>query len=208
MIVFHFSQASSWPCSCIPATWFRRYLLAYLENIVKSCFWGPSEDEGPQQYVHGVLGEFFRFLEISSKSIRDRGNVCCMDEFLYGFTLYWARSGENMVEPFMFILTPPFIWSNRSWTCSSCLCLSLRFRHRTLYQISLLKMMKTMVIGDRVSLFCLLHTQISCCPPMLLLLIMLLQMIRTSPQPSPSSYLHRLRGVIPIVGREMLLFPF
>jgi hypothetical protein len=28
-IVFHFSQASSWPCFCIPATWFRRYLLAY-----------------------------------------------------------------------------------------------------------------------------------------------------------------------------------
>jgi hypothetical protein len=49
LIVFHFSQASSWPCFCIPATWFRRHLLAYLENIVKSRFWGPSEAEGPQQ---------------------------------------------------------------------------------------------------------------------------------------------------------------
>jgi hypothetical protein len=32
-----------------PDSWFRRYLLAYLENIVKSRFWGPSEAEGPQQ---------------------------------------------------------------------------------------------------------------------------------------------------------------
>ena len=32
-----------------PDSWFRRYLLAYLENIVKSCFWEPSEAEGPQQ---------------------------------------------------------------------------------------------------------------------------------------------------------------
>jgi hypothetical protein len=51
MIVLHFSQASTWPCFCMPATWFRRYLLAYLENIVKSRFWGPSEAEGPQHML-------------------------------------------------------------------------------------------------------------------------------------------------------------
>ena len=58
-IVFYFSQASSWPCFCISATWFRRYLLTYLENIVKLCFWGPSEAEGPQQMVWGSwIGPF------------------------------------------------------------------------------------------------------------------------------------------------------
>jgi hypothetical protein len=46
-------------------------------------------------YVHGVHGEFFQFLEISCKSIRDRGNVCGMDEVLYGFTLFWVRSVGN-----------------------------------------------------------------------------------------------------------------
>jgi hypothetical protein len=39
-------------------------------------------------YVHVVLGEFFRFLEISCKSTGDRGNLCCMDEFsLWIYTL-------------------------------------------------------------------------------------------------------------------------
>jgi hypothetical protein len=70
----------------------------------------------------------------------------------------------------------------------------------------LLKMMKTMLFGDKVSLFHFLWAQISLRPPRLLhhlLLIMLLQMIRTMPQPSLSSSSHHLQVVIPIVGCEM-----
>jgi hypothetical protein len=73
----------------------------------------------------------------------------------------------------------------------------------------LLKMMKTMLFGDMVSLFHLLCV-ISLCPPRLLhlLLVTLLQVIRTSPQSSSSRSSRRHLVVIPIVGCELFFSCF
>jgi hypothetical protein len=49
--VLRLVQASSWPyfMFAIPSPKVPIHII-HLENIVKSCFWGPSEDEGPQQW--------------------------------------------------------------------------------------------------------------------------------------------------------------
>jgi hypothetical protein len=56
--------------SFIPSPKVPVYIL-HLGNIVKSCFWGPSEDEGPQHYRCGKSSNFVAKCPYTSDSDRD-----------------------------------------------------------------------------------------------------------------------------------------
>jgi hypothetical protein len=46
-----------WSSPDVITTWVRRYLLTHYtsRNTVKSCFWGPSDAEGPQHHVSKIM---------------------------------------------------------------------------------------------------------------------------------------------------------
>jgi hypothetical protein len=76
-IAFRPTQASSWPYSytCNPIPKIPVHIF-HLENIVKSCFWGPSEAEGPQHYEKTIVDCELKLLwPVSGKKQKPLGFV-------------------------------------------------------------------------------------------------------------------------------------